>query len=169
MKKNLFAAFFAFLVCAGASTAGFAQCVIQVEAVTRQSPDDLNIVAQGKCSQDCQQITVHWTSPALPDKTVTANPNNDDPTALKTWSIPYGSADGLTFSMLANNFGCGSTNFSLQATCANVPNCQANIVAGASSVACKDPGALCNIQDLDLHCSSNGQLTADTTVRSTGG
>src|SRR5215212_4523907 len=113
MKKNLFAAFFAFLVCSGASTAGFAQCAIQVEAVTRQSADDLNIKVQGTCSQTCQQITVHWTSPLLPDKTVTANPNNDDPTAPKTWSVQYTSADGLTFSMLANNFGCGSTNFSL--------------------------------------------------------
>jgi hypothetical protein len=169
MKKNLFAAFFAFLVWSGASTAGFAQCAIQVEAVTRQSADDLNIRVQGTCSQSCQQITVHWTSPLLPDKTVTANPNNDEPTAPKTWSVQYSSADGLTFSMLRDNFGCGSTNFSLQAACTNVPNCQTNIVAGGSSLRCKDAGALCTIADVDLHCSADGRLTADTTVRSPGG
>jgi hypothetical protein len=137
--------------------------------VTRQSADDLNIQVQGTCSQDCQQITVHWTSPGLPDKTVTATPNNDDPTALKTWSVQYSSADGLTFSMLQNNFGCGSTNFFVQAVCANVPNCQANTVAGGVTLRCKDSGALCAIQDVDLHRSADGRLTADTTVRSTGG
>ncbi len=110
-----------------------AQCTIQPEGVHRESADDLNIVVQGTCSNDCQQITVHWTNPALPDKTVPVNFNSDDPTQPSTWSVPYGSGDGLTLTMLLNNFPCGGTNFSVEISCANAPGCTATIPAGGSA------------------------------------
>src|SRR2546423_1785815 len=56
-------------------TSLFAQCTIQPQTVHRASADDLNIGVQGTCSADCQQITVHWINPALPDKTVPVNLN----------------------------------------------------------------------------------------------
>jgi len=168
MKKNFIAALLGLLAFYDLGTSAFAQCVITVEAVTRQSPDDLTIVLQGTCSHACQQITVHWTNPALPDKTVSANVNNDDPSALNTWSVQYASTDGLTLSMLVNNFPCGSTNFSVQASCANIPNCQVNTPASGLGVACKRNETVCTIQDIDLHCGENGRLTAETSVSSTG-
>jgi hypothetical protein len=145
----------------------FAQCAIQAETVARVSADALGFTVQGTCSRDCREITVHWINPGLPDKT-TAVSLSPDASQPGTWSVPYSSADGLTLSMLLNNFPCGSTNFSVEVSCTNVPGCQANISAGALAVACKETAALCSIQDTDLHCGNNGRLTAETSVSSTG-
>jgi hypothetical protein len=149
-------------------TSIFAQCSIEPQTIARQSADDLNIHVQGTCSRDCHQITVHWVNPPLPDKTVSVNLNLDDPTQPSTWSVPYGSADGLTLTMLLNNFPCGSTNFSVEISCADVTGCPATPPAGGLKVACKQGDAVCSIQDIDLHCGANGRLTAETSVSSTG-
>ena len=149
-------------------TALFAQCTIQPQTVHRASADDLNIGVQGTCSSDCQQITVHWINPLLPDKTVPVNPNTDDPNSPRTWSVPYGGTDGLSLTMLLNNFACGSGNFSVEISCDGVPGCAVTAPAGGLKVGCKVGDAVCSIPDIDLHCGANGRLTAETSVSSTG-
>jgi hypothetical protein len=146
----------------------FAQCSIQPQIIARLSANDLNITVQGTCSHDCQQITVHWTNPLLPDQTVPVTVNSDDPNQPSTWSAHYGSGEGLGLNMLQDNFGCGSNAFAVEVSCANAPGCQVTMPVGGLKVACKDGDPVCNIRDIDMHCAPDGRLTAETTVLSTG-
>lgn len=146
-----------------------AQCRVTVESLTRPSSEHLGVKVQGTASRNCDQVVVHWINPALPDKVINVNVNNSDPDVDNTWSFEYGPADGLTLSMLVNNFACNSDDFELEISCAGDDQCQIILPAEGMRVDCKEGGTSCVIQDVDLNCTGTGDLTAVTSVSGTDG
>jgi hypothetical protein len=127
-------------------------------------------------SEDCDQIRVTWTNPALPEQIVDVNTNlpDNDPgndNVPRTWSATYGAEEGITLSMLVNNFDCNSSNYSFEVSCVGQPACQI-VTPETSRVTCKDDVITCAIQDVDLNCfeiDSNRRLRAETFVSGTDG
>ena len=79
-----------------------AQCTIDNLSFTPNTNHD-GIVVHGVTTQ-CNSVTVRFTNPQLPDKSQAV-------TSGSPFAVEFGPSDGVTATMLQNNFVCGSRNF----------------------------------------------------------
>ena len=91
-----------------------AQCTIDNLSFTPNANHD-GVVVHG-VTTGCNSVTVRFTNPQLPDKSQAVTPGSP-------FGVEFGPADGVTSTMLQNNFVCGSRNFKGIIFCTNDPNC----------------------------------------------
>ena len=91
-----------------------AQCTIDNLSFTPNTNHD-GIVVHGVTTQ-CNSVTVRFTNPQLPDKSQAV-------TSGSPFAVEFGPSDGVTATMLQNNFVCGSRNFKGIVFCTDDPNC----------------------------------------------
>lgn len=91
-----------------------AQCTIDNLSFTPNANHD-GVVVHG-VTTGCNSVTVRFTNPQLPDKSQAV-------TAGSPFAVEFGPSDGVTATMLQNNFVCGSRNFKGIIFCTNDPNC----------------------------------------------
>ena len=91
-----------------------AQCTIDNLSFTPNTNHD-GIVVHGVTTQ-CNSVTVRFTNPQLPDKSQAV-------TSGSPFAVEFGPSDGVTATMLQNNFVCGSRNFKGIIFCTGDPNC----------------------------------------------
>ena len=91
-----------------------AQCTIDNLSFTPNTNHD-GIVVHGVTTQ-CNSVTVRFTNPQLPDKSQAV-------TSGSPFAVEFGPSDGVTATMLQNNFVCGSRNFKGIIFCTADPNC----------------------------------------------
>ena len=90
------------------------QCTIDNLSFTPNTNHD-GIVVHG-VTTECNSVTVRFTNPQLPDKSQAVTPGSQ-------FAVEIGPSDGVTPTMLQNNFVCGSRNFKGIIFCTNDPNC----------------------------------------------
>ena len=91
-----------------------AQCAIDNLSFTPNTNHD-GVVVHG-VTTGCNSVTVRFTNPQLPDKSQAVTPGSP-------FAVEFGPGDGVTATMLQNNFVCGSRNFKGIIFCTNDPNC----------------------------------------------
>lgn len=91
-----------------------AQCTIDNLSFTPNVNHD-GVVVHG-VANGCNSVTVRFTNPQLADKSQTVTPGSP-------FAVEFGPSDGVTATMLQNNFVCGSRNFKGIVFCTNDPNC----------------------------------------------
>src|SRR5581483_4306409 len=91
-----------------------AQCTIDNLSFTPNTNHD-GVVVHGVAT-GCNSVTVRFTNPQLPDKSQAV-------IAGSPFAVEFGPSDGVTSTMLQNNFVCGSQNFKGIIFCTNDPNC----------------------------------------------
>lgn len=91
-----------------------AQCTIDNLSFTPNTNHD-GVVVHGVAT-GCNSVTVRFTNPQLPDKSQTV-------TSGSPFAVEFGPSDGVTATMLQNNFVCGSRNFKGIIFCTADPNC----------------------------------------------
>lgn len=91
-----------------------AQCTIDNLSFTPNTNHD-GVVIHGVAT-GCNSVTVHFTNPQLPDKSQAVTPGSP-------FAVEFGPGDGVTATMLQNNFVCGSRNFKGIIFCTTDPNC----------------------------------------------
>ena len=79
-----------------------AQCTINSLSFTSNANHD-GIIVHGVAT-GCNSVTVRFTNPHLPDKSQAV-------TAGSPFAVEFGPGDGVTATMLQNNFVCKSQNF----------------------------------------------------------
>ncbi len=91
-----------------------AQCTIGNLSFTPNANHD-GIVVHGVAT-GCNSVTVRFTNPQLPDKSQAVTPGSP-------FAVEFGPGDGVTATMLQNNFVCQSRNFKGILFCTDDPNC----------------------------------------------
>ena len=91
-----------------------AQCTIDNLSFTPNTNHD-GVVVHGVTTQ-CNSVTVRFTNPQLADKSQAVTPGSP-------FAVEFGPSDGVTATMLQNNFVCGSRNFKGIIFCTDDPNC----------------------------------------------
>ncbi len=91
-----------------------AQCTIDNLSFIPNTNHD-GIVVHGVTTQ-CSSVTVRFTNPQLADKSQAV-------TVGSPFAVEFGPGDGVTATMLQNNFVCGSRNFKGIIFCTDDPNC----------------------------------------------
>jgi hypothetical protein len=91
-----------------------AQCTIDSLSFTPNTNHD-GVVVHGVATE-CNSVTVRFTNPQLPDKSQAVTPGSP-------FAVEFGPGDGVTATMLQNNFVCGSRNFKGIIFCNDDPNC----------------------------------------------
>lgn len=113
LRKTTLLVSFALISLAGQARLN-AQCSIDNLSFTPNANHD-GIVVHGVAT-GCNSVTVRFTNPQLADKSQAVTPGSP-------FAVEFGPADGVTATMLQNNFVCGSRNFKGIIFCTDNPNC----------------------------------------------
>ena len=113
LRKTTLLVSFALISLAGQARLN-AQCSIDNLSFTPNANHD-GIVVHGVAT-GCNSVTVRFTNPQLADKSQAVTPGSP-------FAVEFGPGDGVTATMLQNNFVCGSRNFKGIVFCTDNPNC----------------------------------------------
>jgi hypothetical protein len=130
-----------------------AQCTIDSLSYTPNANND-GVVVHGVAT-GCNSVTVRFTNPQLSDKSQAVTPGS-------SFDVEFGPSDGVTATMLQNNFVCKSQNFKGIVFCTDNENC-VQFIRG--EIECPDfcPPSI----SLSVH-TANGDLVNPTPCLTTG-